>query len=219
MIRIGPTISAIKANILPANAPTITRPTYTNEIRTHLVIEVSFVPRSPWSKQKIRAEAMIGLQSFGVSFPLSVLARKMPSRYGTAQSERILSKVGGGNPPMADASHMGDEAGFHSAQATSLGLKRVMPNWLQSSAVTLTISMSSTNMTDLADDEPARFFRAGFRDKSHGTVNLRDKASTNPCMGWWWRNCFGLRVSDLWVFPISDYSLSGWVGGIIENQL
>ena len=120
---------------------------------------------------------------------------------------------------MADASHMGDEAGFHSAQTTSLGLKRVMPNWLQSSAVTFTISMSSTNMTDLADDEPAKFFHADFRDKSHGTANLRDRSSTSPCMGWWWRDYFGLRVSDLWVFPISDYPLSGWVGGLIENQL
>ena len=83
---------------------------------------------------------------------------------------------------MADESHMGVEAGFHSAQATSLGLKRVMPNWLQSSAVTFTISMSSTNMTDFADDEPAIFFHAGFPDKSHGTVNLRDRASTSPCM-------------------------------------
>src|SRR6267143_2790840 len=158
MIRMGPTIRAIKENIPPANPPVTTSPTYTNANRIHLVIEVSLDPRSPWSKQKIRAEAMIGFQSFGVSCPLSVLARKMPSRYGIAQSERILSKVGGGNPPMADASHMGFEAGFHSAQTTSLGLKRVMLNRLHSSAVTFTISISSTNMTHLADDELATFF-------------------------------------------------------------
>src|SRR2546428_8103217 len=116
---------------------------------------------------------MIGFQSFGVSCPLTVLARKMPSRYGIAQSERILSKVGGGNPPMAEASHMGFEAGFHSAQTTSLGLKRVIPNRLQSSAVTFTISISSTNMTDLAEDEP-KLLHTDFPDKSHGTANVKE---------------------------------------------
>src|SRR6267143_3349492 len=73
----------------------------------------------------------------------------MPSRYGIAQSERIRSKVGGGNPPIVDASQIGVEAGFHSAQTTSRGLKRVILNLSQSSLVVFTISASLANPTDL----------------------------------------------------------------------
>jgi len=50
---------------------------------------------------------------------------------------------------MVDASQIGVEAGFHSAQTTSRGLKRVILNLSQSSLVVFTISISLANATDL----------------------------------------------------------------------